>query len=204
MKYIDLYNFEYVPEDIRQIIATECSAWDTAYGYTNKNYSANQAFQLQLLANASFAEAQTLQLVNDVVSKNEINNLLASKGISIHLSDTYFLNDKYPGEIYSGFKRLSDMTYCDLVRIGGSYDTNSIWTVEVKATKSTSLLKPSTFHHADLVLVYYLDLGEIHVLATSVFPRKSRTDSDYIDLGVLSQPINFKPITVSKDWKISY
>ena len=204
MKYTDLYNFEYVPEDVQQIIAAECSAWDAAYGYANKNYSANQTFQLQLLANASFAETQTLQLVNDMVSKNEINNLLASNNISMHLSDTYFLNDKYPGEIYSGFKRLSDMTYCDLVRIGGSYDVNSIWTVEVKATKSISLTKPSTFHHADLVLVYYLDSGEIHVLATPVFPRKLRTDADYIDLGVLSQSINFKPITVSKDWKISY
>ena len=55
-----------------------------------------------------------------------------------------------------------------------------------------------------LVLVYYLDSGEIHVLATPVFPRKLRTDADYTDLGVLSQSINFKPITVSKDWKISY
>ena len=30
MKYTDLYNFEYVPEDVQQIIAAECSAWDAA------------------------------------------------------------------------------------------------------------------------------------------------------------------------------
>ena len=204
MTYDDLHNFDRVPAEAREVVSKKCQKWDVKYGYKDKNYTDNPTYQLQLLANASFSEEQTLRLISSAAVKREINDLLAKNGLSFHLADNYFLNDQYPGVIMNDFFRLTDKTWCDLVRIGGSYDADAIWSIEVKATKTYSAHKISALHGADIAFVYYLDSGEIHLLATPVFPRRDRTIADYVDLGALAEKIDFKPIKINKNWEISY
>lgn len=200
MKYIDLNNYEFVPEEVKEVVAAECAEWDAKHGYAGKSYSTNKEYQLQLDTNASFSEDQTMMIINTAEQLKEVNELLAANNIDYHIADGYVFNDKRHGEIYLGLERVSEYTWCDFVRTGGKWDPKAAWTIETKATKSGNTV--SGFHKADVVFVFYLDTKEIEILAPTVI-RADRTDQDYISCGKLSTRINFKPITIKRNtWEI--
>lgn len=207
MKYIDLYNYKNkeVPEEIKAVTLENCKFWDQNYGYSGKKYSENAAFQCQLDTNASLAEDQTFEIINNPTLAAEINEMLKQVGIPQHLSGSYEFNDIRHGEVYVGLTRKTEYTWCDFFRPGApknKYDANALWTVETKATKHGKK-DPSSFHKGDIVLVFYLDTLEIEVLG-AIVPRNQRTDADYIRCGKLSIGINFKPISIDKNWTVTF
>jgi len=147
-----------------------------------------------------FSEDQTMEIINTAEQLAEVNNLLTINNIGYQIADGYVFNDKRHGKIYLGLERVSEYTWCDIVRVGGKWDPTIAWTIETKATKSGNTV--SGFHKADVVFVFYLDIGEIEILAPIVV-RADRTDRDYISCGKLSTKINFKPITIKRNtWEI--
>lgn len=201
MRWSQLAAGEYavVPNCIKTFMQEKAAYYaDKPWAYKDKDYSSPKSTQIEI--NSKSDEAIMLALLTGPL-KTEINKLLeiaAANGLFIpgkyrpitHLS-TYTFNGEnqdIPHHKAGTF---------DLIRQDNDY--TAVYSIEVKTSIFDA--QPRELHKAELVLLHILGKDEV-VVFISPDPWETRTEANYIKLGIIKNVSGWKNIRVDFDWTI--
>lgn len=152
-------------------------------------------YQFQLMYNAYQTELRSLELLENAEFRNALNKALLEQKINKQVCDKYVFNENphKHDEFSASSSNPEKKTVVDILAVGNISD-NILKDVEVKATTSSKLEKPKSFHGAELIFVFILDTDTLNVylrtdLLNNEEPVVNKVAGDYVvvDADIKSQ-----------------